>query len=122
PKRPPASRPSPTRRSFILCAGGWLSAAVSRAAEPDPATKQPGPAPLRIPSRAALARVVQRVEPVYPQMARGMGVEGEVIIDVLIGPDGEVAEVRRIDGHPVLGRAAEEALERWRFEPLTVKG
>ena len=58
----------------------------------------------------------------YPGMARRMGVEGEVLVDVLVGSDGRVIETRKIRGHPVLLHAAIEAVSQWRFQPFVVGG
>ena len=40
---------------------------------------------------------------------------GEVIIRVVILPDGTVSETHVESGHPLLRQAAEDAVHRWRF-------
>ena len=62
--------------------------------------------------------------PPYPGAARRMGDEGEVRLDVHVGADGTVLDVRlrQSSGSPVLDRTAIETVRRWRFEPATDDG
>jgi TonB family protein len=59
--------------------------------------------------------IVTRVSPVYPELAKRMGVSGSVTIRVTVLPNGTVSETRIEAGHPLLRPAAEEAVRRWRF-------
>ncbi len=61
--------------------------------------------------------IVNRVPPVYPELARRMHVSGTVILRVIIRPDGTVSETHIESGHPLLVGAAQEAVARWRFSP-----
>lgn len=62
--------------------------------------------------------------PPYPGVARRRGWEGKVTLDVSVGPDGRVADVRvvRSAGHRVLDKAAVEAVRAWRFAPAHLAG
>ncbi len=53
-----------------------------------------------------------------------MGDEGEVRLDVHVGADGSVLDVRlrQSSGSPLLDRTAIETVKRWRFDPATVDG
>lgn len=57
--------------------------------------------------------------PVYPLIARRQGIEGQVILRLLVTPGGDPAEVtvRQSSGHAALDRSALEAVRRWRFRP-----
>ncbi len=57
--------------------------------------------------------------PSYPAIARRMGWEGTVLLDVEVDADGHVGHVTvaRSSGHTVLDRAAIDAVRSWRFEP-----
>lgn len=57
--------------------------------------------------------------PSYPLVARRLGWEGTVVLDVEVRVDGRVASVTvaRSSGHGVLDRAATDAVRLWRFEP-----
>jgi TonB family protein len=67
-------------------------------------------------------RLLQSPAPEYPEVARRAGIEGQVTLGVRIGVDGSVEDVRLLSGEPVLGRAAMEAVEQWRYAPLRIGG
>lgn len=73
--------------------------------------------------RSSITRAVplyrQNPSPAYPRLARSRGYEGKVLIDVLVGTDGHVIELKisKSSGHGVLDRAAAKAVRKWRFEP-----
>ncbi len=62
-------------------------------------------------------KVVAKVAPEYPEVARSMGVEGSVKADVLVAPNGSPRTVAFKGGHPVLIQAAQNALRSWKWEP-----
>jgi TonB family protein len=75
------------------------------------------PLPCHAQDSAGKRRVVDRVAPVYPELARNMALEGIVKVDALVAPDGTVKGVEIKGGHPVLVQAAANAVRRWRWEP-----
>ena len=75
-----------------------------------------------IPTQAALARLVQRVEPEYPNAARQQHIQGNVLLDILVNESGAVAELALVSGAPQLMPAAEQAVRQWHFQPLTKSG
>lgn len=62
--------------------------------------------------------------PPYPGMARRMGDEGEVRLDVHVGADGRVTDIRlrQSSGSALLDRTAIDTVRKWRFKPATVDG
>lgn len=62
-------------------------------------------------------RVVSRIAPAYPALAKKLHLQGSVKVEAVVRPDGAVKSTRVIGGHPVLVNAATEAVNRWRFEP-----
>lgn len=71
---------------------------------------------------AAEGSLLHRVEPDYPAQARQQQIEGPVVLDVHIGQDGSVQEIKLVSGPPLLGQAATDAVKQWRFKPRTVAG
>jgi TonB family protein len=67
-------------------------------------------------------RLVLAPLPEYPEVARRAGIEGQVTMLVRIDRDGTVDTVEQLSGEPVLGRAAAEAVEQWRYSPLRIGG
>jgi protein TonB len=69
-------------------------------------------------------RILTRKEPVYPINARRLRVEGTVLLNVLVGTDGRVREVKVLeaDGGKLLSPAAVDAVRQWTFSPATRNG
>jgi TonB family protein len=62
-------------------------------------------------------KVVNRVVPKYPEMARTRNLKGSVRMDALVAPNGTVKSVEVRGGHPVLVQAAENAIRKWGWQP-----
>jgi protein TonB len=62
--------------------------------------------------------------PAYPQDARQKGIEGTVVLRILVGKDGNPASVtvRRSSGYPTLDQASLQAAAKWRFSPARKNG
>lgn len=95
-----------------------------------PPTPDPAPTLARLPpsppagdstdaAQPTPARVVQRVEPAYPQLARQRRIEGWVELEFTVDIDGAPRDIRVVESSPnaVFDIAATRALQRWRFEP-----
>ena len=90
---------------------------------------------LHLAVQPGLPIVTQRVAPVYPEAAKGHGVEAVVTLNVTVGTGGEVTNVDVIrtrltterditdptfwasQPSKLFGQAAEDAVRQWRFEP-----
>jgi len=66
--------------------------------------------------------VTHRVDPDYPAAARPAKLQGVIVLDVVVGSDGSVVDVRALNGPEMLAQAAVDALRWWRFEPYRVDG
>ena len=62
-------------------------------------------------------KVVTRVAPSYPELAKRMHIEGSVKIEAMVRPNGSVRTTRVIGGNPVLVEAGSIAVSKWKFEP-----
>ena len=67
-------------------------------------------------------RLVRRIEPVYPELARQAHAEGIVILEATTDIYGRVAAVRVLRSLPLLDAAAIDAVRQWVYEPLLVNG
>jgi TonB family protein len=63
-----------------------------------------------------------KVMPVYPRQALSLSLEGPVVLVANVDEEGKVAQVKQVSGHPVLGRAAMDAIKQWRYQPATLNG
>jgi periplasmic protein TonB len=66
--------------------------------------------------------VLRPVEPSYPLLAKQMKVQGAVVLDALIGREGNIQDLRILSGPPILSSAAREAVKQWRFRPYLQSG
>jgi protein TonB len=60
--------------------------------------------------------------PPYPPMAKIAKIQGTVIVEIVIGPDGVPVSARALDGPPQLRPTAENYAMQWRFEPALMNG
>jgi periplasmic protein TonB len=61
--------------------------------------------------------LIRKVEPLYPSMAKQLHVQGAVIIKAWISRDGLIEREQIESGHPLLVRAALDAVRQWRYRP-----
>jgi TonB family protein len=65
-------------------------------------------------------QILYRVEPVYPKIASLANIRGEVRLHAIIAKDGTIQSLSVISGHPILAKAAIEAVEQWRYRPYVL--
>lgn len=67
-------------------------------------------------------RLIKRVPPDYPPLARQARIQGTVILKVRISKTGDVVNLQLISGHPMLAPAAIEAVKQWKYKPYLLNG
>ncbi|MGH9788063.1 MAG: TonB family protein [Candidatus Acidiferrales bacterium] len=60
--------------------------------------------------------------PKYPELARRARIQGTVTLEVIIGTDGRVNNIRVQSGHPMLIQAAVDAVKTWKYTPTMMNG
>jgi TonB family protein len=70
-------------------------------------------APLHAQERAA----VHKVPPVFPAIARQMGLTGTVVVNVTVDPTGKVIKADSASNSKVFVTAAIDAVKQWKFAP-----
>ncbi len=73
------------------------------------------------------AKLIKKVDPVYPADAAAQHISGTVRVYYVIGGDGAVYNAHALSGEglsedPSLRKAAEDAVLQWRFQPATMDG
>lgn len=66
--------------------------------------------------------LIHRVQPDYPTLARNIHLSGVVHLRAIIATDGSVQNLEVLSGHPILVRAAEDAVRQWRYRPTLLSG
>jgi protein TonB len=80
------------------------------------------PERIRIRPNIQAGLLIHEVEPVYPLFARQARITGVVRLTAIIGPDGKIQSLELISGHPVLVRAAMDAVKQWVYKPTYFNG
>ncbi len=110
--------------------GGLLQAAgriVPVVKPPEPAKHEvPASAPTYVaPPRITQLRMatpIHKVEPIYPALARQAHISGVVELLGVLGTDGRIHEIKVLRGHPLLVKAAVDAVQQWIFQPTLLNG
>jgi periplasmic protein TonB len=101
--------------------GGVLGGVIGGAGGAPP---PPKPTQTRIKQGGAVtaASLINRVQPVYPPLARQTRVSGTVRLHAIISKDGSVQQLEVLQGHPLLVQAALDAVRQWRYRPTLLNG
>jgi len=102
--------------------GGVLGGVIGGmgSAPPPPKPKQTGP--LRVGGNVQAAKIINRVQPIYPPLARQTRISGTVRLHAIIGKDGTIQSLEVVSGHPLLQQAALDAVRQWRYQPTLLNG
>jgi TonB family protein len=66
--------------------------------------------------------IIHRVQPSYPVEALPLRLEGSVVLQATIDERGRVRNLKVVSGHPLLARAAADAVTQWRYRPYLLNG
>jgi protein TonB len=89
-------------------------------APPEPPAAPTGP--VRVGGKIKAPSKLNNVAPVYPSMAKQARVEGTVILEATINPQGRVTEVKVLRGIPLLDNSAMDAVKQWHYSPTLLNG
>ena len=70
-------------------------------------------------STSSKRKVVSRVIPTYPDIARNLRIKGTVRIEAVVAPNGSPKSTQILGGHPLLAQSADQAVRKWRWEPTS---
>ena len=68
------------------------------------------------------AKLVRKVQPEYPEIARRERLQGTVRLHAIIAKDGTIRLLRVQTGYCSLGQAAMKAVRQWRYTPTMFQG
>ena len=73
-------------------------------------------------SRVMEGNLIYKVQPEYPPAAKAARIQGPVVLKALISKYGGIENLRVLSGHPMLVRAAMDAVSQWRYRPYYLNG
>ena len=99
---------------------GIVSSNVPALAAPE--VRPEGDGPVRVGGNVKEPRLLSRVMPEYPLVAKEAGIQGDVVVKTTIDAKGNVANAQIVSGPQMLRGPALAALRRWKYEPSTLNG
>lgn len=85
----------------------------------------PKPPKKTIPIRVGVlepSRLIYKVDPVYPELAKRVHLSGDVHLEAFIDEEGNVTEIKILDGNRLFYDAAVEAVRQWKYTPTVHNG
>jgi len=103
--------------------GGVLGGVLSPAAPPPPPPpKAATPKRIRVGGQVESARLIFQPKPEYPPLAKMARIQGTVRLEAIISKDGTIQDLKVVSGHPLLVKAAVDAVQHWRYQPTLLNG
>lgn len=89
-----------------------------------PAVLPPPPTASRSIRRSVVmeGNLIHRVDPQYPVIAKQIHLEGAVVLNAIISPEGNIERVDVASGPGLLALAAREAVQQWKYRPYLLNG
>jgi protein TonB len=97
--------------------GGVIGGVGAAPPPPKPAQQR-----IRQGGQVQAAKLVNKVQPMYPPLARQTRISGTVRLHAIIAKNGSVEQLEVISGHPLLVQAALDAVRQWKYQPTTLNG
>jgi len=113
---PPPSIPATAGCSQNCSAPLWPSEHTSTSAV------RLAPTPRPVISHLEEGQIQNRVQPIYPQLAKVARVEGDVVLSAVIATNGAIQQLQVVSGPALLQDAALQAVRQWRFRPYILNG
>ncbi|HEX9761340.1 MAG TPA: energy transducer TonB [Candidatus Acidoferrales bacterium] len=95
--------------------GGIIGGIPGGNLPPPPPKEQPQR--IRVGGDVQQAQIIHQIRPVYPPLARQARIQGTVRLQAIIAKNGSIIQLEVIQGHPLLVKAATDAVEQWRYRP-----
>lgn len=89
---------------------------------PKPALETRKTGPLAVGGDVQMAKLIRRIIPEYPAIASAARISGVVRLIGIIGKDGTIQNLQLVSGHPILARAAMDAVRQWVYKPTLLNG
>ena len=81
------------------------------------------PSRVRVSSMVATGLLIKKIDPQFPDALREAGVQGPVVLRILISKEGDVEpNIAAVSGDPKLVPPAVDAVKAWKYKPYTLNG
>lgn len=105
----------------VQAEGSGNAAEAAQAAEAEAKSKAKR---IRIGGNVQAAKIITKVQPIYPESAKAAGAQGTVLLHAVVGMDGRPLQLQVLNSqvNPDLARAAVEGVSQWRYQPTLLNG
>ncbi|HEY0872373.1 MAG TPA: M56 family metallopeptidase [Vicinamibacterales bacterium] len=117
---PPAAAPLAFPVTIVIAERGAIGGAGAML--PPPTQPIDAEGAIRVGGNIKTPTKIKDVRPVYPELALAAKVAGMVVLEIRVGPDGNVEDARVLRSIPLLDQAAIDAVMQWRFVPTRLNG
>jgi protein TonB len=97
-----------------------ISVPMPRALPVTPVKEPAGP--VSVGGDVQAAKLIRRVIPPYPPLAKQARISGTVRLVGVIAKDGTIQQLQLVSGHPLLVKAALDAVRQWSYQPTLLNG
>jgi len=80
------------------------------------------PRTIRVRNDVMVGLLNRRIDPRYPEEAKANHNQGNVVLRVTIDKDGNVADMKPVQGDAMLADAAMKAVSQWKYRPYILSG
>jgi len=102
--------------------GGVIGGIINATSNLATAPKLAAPKRIRISQGVTEGRLIQKIQPEYPPIARAARIQGQVVLSAVISKTGEIQNLVLVSGHPMLVPAAIKAVQQFRYRPFLLNG
>lgn len=77
---------------------------------------------VRVSQGVLQGNAISQPKPIYPAIAKNARISGSVVIQATISKNGNIENLRLVNGHPMLVQSAMDAVKQWRYKPYLLNG
>ena len=83
---------------------------------------EPGVGRIRVGGNVQSTKLIKKITPSYPPLAKQARIQGTVRFNALIDKDGNLKNLELVSGHPLLVDSASTAVKQWVYETTLLNG
>ena len=118
----PDAAPSPQDNGIPGGTGDVLGGIAGNGPAMPPPPKPQAPQRVTLGGQVEAAKLINKVSPQYPEVAKSAHVTGTVVLRAVISKSGDIQQLQLVSGPPLLAKAAMDAVTQWRYRPTVLNG
>jgi TonB family protein len=115
--KPAAPQDEPVQEPTVALGAAPDAKALAGLSNGPAHTPTPAPQVIRVSQGVMEGLILKRVQPRYPAQAMQMRIQGSVQLQATISKNGDITNLKVINGDGILARSAQEAVKQWKYKP-----